>query len=836
MTAPLLLFLSDLQLFHLFYFRVQLFQIYPWIFHILSIIFLIFGSIKLTKGKFHSTSLFSFWQNSEILIFVFIIILAVLVRIIRLDQIPFGFWYDEAVNGLNSLKILNDPNLFPIFFGDTNLPAHFNYLIALSTKIFGESVFSVRFVSAIVGVLTVVVAYYTGSELFNRKMGLMFAFLFAVSRWDINWSRIGMHGVTVPFFELLSIGLLLRSIRTRKLYLYAFTGLSLGLGFLFYFPLRFFPIVIAIFLIFLWVKKREFLKFNWPGLVLLVVSALLIALPLIQFTMFHPEEFFSRIQNTSIFSDKTFEQAWQAIVETTREHLLMFNFRGDNNGRHNLSGSPMLDPISGALFILGVALSVRYIYKPKYFLILCWFILMILPGILSLDFESPQSYRAIGSMPAAYLFAIVPIYFFSELRNEKPDWEKKLLYKTVIITFILIISTANISTYFNYQLKSSSSWLEYSAEETIIGKRMASLGEDAVYYINSLYFGSPTIDFLTPNLNDYHVLETYESLPLKFDNNREAVIFLDSSQSLLFEHTKNYYPNGDFNTIEEPNGAIILYEIYLKPKVISEMQGLTVSYFNNGDFSQQPTIIRTEKYLDRVWENGNPMIFPFGVEWKGLLYAHAFGEYNFSIQNSETSELVIDNKNINLVGNVFTITLAKGLHSINFRTITNGGDFHLDWQPPNEELQSLTSASLYSSSINVNGLLGQYYNNANWEGSPSYAQIDPYINFYYHNQPLPRPYSIEWTGFVNIPESEEYSFRLESIDESVLYINEQLIIEGGPSSNNSQNNVFLEKGQHPIRVRFSDYTGYTHIYLYWTLPGKEEEIIPPSVLAPNLKN
>ena len=269
---------------------------------------------------------------------------------------------------------------------------------------------------------------------------------------------------------------------------------------------------------------------------------------------------------------------------------------------------------------------------------------MILPGILSLDFESPQSYRAIGSMPAAYLFAIVPIYFFSELRNEKPDWEKKLLYKTVIITFILIISTANISTYFNYQLKSSSSWLEYSAEETIIGKRMASLGEDAVYYINSLYFGSPTIDFLTPNLNDYHVLETYESLPLKFDNNREAVIFLDSSQSLLFEHTKNYYPNGDFNTIEEPNGAIILYEIYLKPKVISEMQGLTVSYFNNGDFSQQPTIIRTEKYLDRVWENGNPMIFPFGVEWKGLLYAHAFGEYNFSIQNSETSELVIDNK------------------------------------------------------------------------------------------------------------------------------------------------------------------------------------------------
>ena len=257
-----------------------------------------------------------------------------------------------------------------------------------------------------------------------------------------------MHGVTVPFFELLSIGLLLRAIRTRKLYLYAFTGLSLGLGFLFYFPLRFFPIVIAFFFIFLYINKREFLKSIWPGLVLLVVSAILIALPLIQFTMFHPEEFFSRIQNTSIFSDKTIEQAWHSIAETTREHLLMFNFHGDNNGRHNLSGRPMLDSISGALFILGFALSIRYIFKPKYFLILCWFLLMLLPGILSLDFELPQSYRAIGSMPAAYLFVILPIYFFSEFKNEKMDWGKNLLYKSVIITFMLIISVSNISTYF----------------------------------------------------------------------------------------------------------------------------------------------------------------------------------------------------------------------------------------------------------------------------------------------------------------------------------------------------------------------------------------------------
>lgn len=811
-------------------------QTFPWIFHVLSIIFLLVGSFRLTRNNYQPSSLFLYWQNTEIFILFFIFFLAVFVRVIRLDQIPFGFWYDEAVNGLNSSSILQNPNYFPIFFGNTNLPAHFNYLVALSFKVFGESIFSVRLVSAIIGVLTVVVAYFTGSELFNRKIGLMFAFLLAVSRWDINWSRIGMHGVAVPFFELLTIGLLIRALRTKKLYFFTLTGLSLGLGFLFYFPLRFFPFIILIFLGFLWIKNRFYIKSNFPGLIILLISALLITLPLIQFSIFHPNEFFSRIQNTSIFSDKTIAQALPSIIETTREHLLMFNFHGDNNGRHNFSGKPMLDLLSGALFILGIAMSIRYINKPKYFLILSWFFLMLLPGILSLDFESPQSYRSIGSMPAVYLLVVIPFYFLSEYMNEKPGLEKNFFNKSIILTILFFIGVSNTSTYFNYQMKSSSTWLEFSAKETIIGKKMASLGDNAVYYINALYFGSPTIEFLTPNLNDYHVLETYDSIPLRLDNNREALIFLDSSQELLFEQAKNYYPNGDFSKIKEPNGEIILYEIYLKSNAISEMQGLTVSYFGTNDFKGQPVMIRTEKNLSREWNNNDPLSFPFGVEWKGLLFAPEYGEYRFFIKNSEKTNVTVDNKKLDSVGDVITITLAKGLHSINFKTLANGGEFQFYWQPPNEEVQPLTSSYLFNSSIILNGLLGQYYNNSKWEGAPSYAQIDPYINFYYHNQPIPRPYSIEWIGYINIPVSGEISFRLESVDESALFLDEKLIVEGGPTSKNIQKNIYFEKGYYPIRVRFADYTGYTHIYLYWTIPGYEESIIPPSVLSPYDKN
>ncbi len=59
-------------------------------------------------------------------------------RLYRFDQVPFGLWYDEAENGLEALKILNQSGYLPVFVQTTALPAHFNYLIALSFQVLGR--------------------------------------------------------------------------------------------------------------------------------------------------------------------------------------------------------------------------------------------------------------------------------------------------------------------------------------------------------------------------------------------------------------------------------------------------------------------------------------------------------------------------------------------------------------------------------------------------------------------------------------------------------------------------------------------------------------------------
>jgi len=243
--------------------------IYPWLLHLSSIGLLILSSFWMTKFKVSVGTLENQRNNKaewiclEIGIFLAILAIAAFMRLYRSNQVPFGLWYDEADDGLNALKILNDPGYLPVFVESTALPAHFIYILAFFFRILGISTFSLRTSSIVFGLATVVAAFFTGQELFNRRLGLILAFFLAVSRWDIIWSRIGMHGVSVPFFEFLSVGLILRALRKQRLMDYTLAGLSLGLGLCFYPPLRLFPIVVCVFLLFLWSCRHEY--FFPPG-------------------------------------------------------------------------------------------------------------------------------------------------------------------------------------------------------------------------------------------------------------------------------------------------------------------------------------------------------------------------------------------------------------------------------------------------------------------------------------------------------------------------------------------------------------------------------------------
>jgi hypothetical protein len=94
------------------------------------------------------------------------------------------------------------------------------------------------------------------------------------------------------------------------------------------------------------------------------------------------------------------------------------------------------------------------------------------------------------------------------------------------------------------------------------------------------------------------------------------------------------------------------------------------------------------------------------------------------------------------------------------------------------------------------------------------------------------PYTVEWEGRILIPESGEYAFALQSIDESVLYIDGEEVLASRQRDEYDQGALDLQAGYHDLRLRYAARTHHMHVDLYWIPPGGTREIIPAEVLFP----
>ena len=202
-----------------------------------------------------------FNRNIVLITLLLIFLFGTLLRFYELAQIPNGFHIDEAINGVNGYFILRsgkDSNnkRFPLqteVFGDYN-PTGYSYLTILPIKLFGLSEFSTRFPGAILGSLTILASFLLAFSIFkNKKLGLLSAFLIAISPWHIVFSRSSEQTVVSLSFVVLGFALVFLSFENRKLRFLISGILLLSISFFMYFtprvfvPLLLLTIFIALF-------------------------------------------------------------------------------------------------------------------------------------------------------------------------------------------------------------------------------------------------------------------------------------------------------------------------------------------------------------------------------------------------------------------------------------------------------------------------------------------------------------------------------------------------------------------------------------------------------------
>lgn len=828
------------------------------------------------------------WTNGERLVVILIICIGLFLRVHQLSEFPAGTWYDEATAGLEAQRILSDPDYRPLYVSGLMGPEHYVYLISFLFLLLPKITFVVRLATVITGVLSVPAAYLAGSQLFGRGPALVFAFLIATSRWSVNFSRIGMFNILMVLFVLLGAGLLLKALRRGRLTDYMWAGLFLGFGLNTYYAFQLFLVVIGLFLLYFFVTNWSQLLARWKGLVLLAMGVMLFLAPLATFAFARLDRYLERTRTVSIFEEYPEDQIGGKVLESAVTHLLMYNVQGDPNGRHNLPGEPMLAPITGALLVLGLALSISRIWHPRFLLLILWFFGLMAGGIFALSFEAPQSLRAIGTMPAAYLLAVIPLallwrhwrvaayhgYGLSEGNESAGNWIDRSLLRngrripgrvwrlalwrgTPVVLVVGLVATAavyNYKVYFVRQMNDFAVWNAYSTGETIaatvVGEHVGR--DDTDVYLTSHYAGHPAVRFVGSPVPYFHAVDYTATLPMPLSPDRDALFLMDPERRSFFEQARNFYPEGEFVEHKAPfGGPTVLYEIRLDPSDIASIQGLNVSYFAGEDWSGDPVRVERHATVTADWTREAPVEGLFSAEWSGILNVEQYGPHKLVIRAPGSAELYVDEELVARIGGdedagetsssqeesgsleaTAALNLALGLHRLRFRAVGGEGAVSLSWQRPGEEEQVIPSFTLHVPPVASTGLLGKYYANGNWQGPPAFTRIDPQINLYFHDIPLPRPYTVEWEGKLAVPHDGVYILGIESIDESELWIDGESIAASPEPNEYNEDSVSLTAGLHDIRIRYVARTSHYHVNLHWAPPGQNRTLVQTEALVP----
>ncbi len=439
-------------------------------------------------------------KKYKILIILLIVLgIACFFRLWQLNNIPPGLYPDEAINGNEAIS---GPGM--VFYPENNgREGLFINLIALSFSIFGVSIFSIRIVPAIIGILTVLGLYLLTQEIFQntkykilntKYIALLSSFFLAVSFWHVNFSRIEFRAILVPFLLTFGFYFLFKGFRLKKYLNLLISGLFLGLGFYTYIAYRFVVLLLIIALISWWLiyKKQKQQKTFICYTLYLLLTIFIVALPIGIYFLENPAQFFGRAAGVSILSqgNPIYNLGKSLIL-----HLGMFNFYGDGNWRHNFSGSPQLLWPIGIFFLIGFIYSLYRNYKsillhrsilseffPFGFLI-SWFLIMLLPGVLSYE-GIPHSLRVIGVIPSVYIFAAFGAFWLYKKikRFFKTKYQTIALYLCLSI-ILLSIAYAQFDKYFFQWAKRPELKGAFAENYVAIGKYLNSLPDDVQKYV-----------------------------------------------------------------------------------------------------------------------------------------------------------------------------------------------------------------------------------------------------------------------------------------------------------------------------------------------------------------
>ena len=468
-----------------------------------------------------------------------ILVLAFILRILFVWKIPPSLNWDEVSIGYNAYSVLKTGKdewgaFLPLHFkafGEFKLPVHI-YASIPGIAIFGLNELGVRITPVLFGVLAVFFTYLLAKEVFkSHNIGLLSAFLLAVSPWHLQLSRASLESATAMSILTGGMYFFWKGLR-RNVYLIP-AAIMFGLTIYTYNAERAF-VPLFIFVLVLIFRKKLFQKENIKnGIIAGLIFFLFIArlLP----TIFSSEGS-SRFKLVSITDDPGFvlrineargntnlPEPLPRLIHNKATHFIYvfgnnylahyspdFLFiNGAGHKQHHVQGIGELYLIEAPFLAFGIYYLLKKNSKEKKLFFASWILLSAIPVAITFD-SIPHALRTLLVLPSYQILA--SLGFITVFKKHK---SKAIKLLPLIIAVFVIQFGVYLNRYYKIYPKAYSRDWQYGYRQ--VYEYLKENEDQYDRYIISRAYGEPHIFalfFLKIDPNDYQttdMLERYQA-------------------------------------------------------------------------------------------------------------------------------------------------------------------------------------------------------------------------------------------------------------------------------------------------------------------------------------
>ena len=505
----------------------------------------------------------------DLAILAALLVVAAVTRLVLLGDIPPGLHGDEATAGLEARNILNNGHIGAFSRGALGTPAGTFYWTAAVFWLFGDSDYTLRLAYAIMGIVTIPLAYLAFKVMFSRPTATIAALLLAVSAWHIHYSRLAFPAVSWPLVEVATMFSLFLAIRYESRLLFGLTGVFLASGIYSYGAYPIFVVAMGAFLAWLALVRYRQRLIHFVSMVAVMGGmALLVGLPMASFARNNSDVYTGRYQEYSITNNQEYEDSnlferGRLIAERELDYLELMISEPVTDGADAAGVFPLINGVFLTLIIGGVVLAfIRWRSPAHAFLIIATAVILLAPAVT----VEAQYRRTVGLTPFLVALAALPLTFVLSTAHRLGT--QALVVATVgVVVAIGATGAIDLYRYFNTYDDNQAVRQVLAASMAEASRFMADQSDDTYVYFSSAIatINFESRRFIAPDVRgEDRSNEFGTGFRLEVDQPGNILflfmdVYLDQADVV-----EQLYPGGERRTVVDSNGIPVFNSYFLE--------------------------------------------------------------------------------------------------------------------------------------------------------------------------------------------------------------------------------------------------------------------------------